>query len=86
MSFSFKWLAEPALPDWLAIHKGLARQSVTLRLLWQEYQHGRPEDYGYSHFCELYQCWAVTLDPVLRQVHVTGDKVSVDWAGQTGLI
>lgn len=76
-------VADPALPDWPAIHKELARQSVTLRLLWQEYRQGQPEGYGYSRFCELYQRWAGTLDPVLRQVHVPGEKMFVDWAGQT---
>jgi transposase len=72
----------PALPDWPCIHKELARQSVTLRLLWQEYRQAQPEGYGYSRFCELYQRWAGTLDPVLRQVHVPGEKLFVDWAGQ----
>ena len=41
------------------------------------------EGYSYSRFCELYQAWAGTLDPVLRQVHVPGEKMFVDWAGQT---
>ena len=76
-------VADPALPDWPAIHKELARQSVTLRLLWQEYRQGQPEGYGYSRFYELYQRWAGTLDPALRQVHVPGEKMFVDWAGQT---
>ena len=56
---------------------------MTLVLLWQEYHRGQPEGYGYSRFCELYQRWAGTLDPVLRQVHVPGEKMFVDWAGQT---
>ena len=72
-----------ALPDWPAIHQELGRQSVTLRLLWQEYRQTQPEGYGYSRFCELYQRWAGTLDPVLRQVHLPGEKLFVDWAGQT---
>jgi transposase len=72
----------PALPDWPYIHKELGRKSVTLRLLWQEYRQTQPEGYGYSRFCELYQRWAGTLDPVLRQVHLPGEKMFVDWAGQ----
>jgi transposase len=71
------------LPDWPYIHKELGRKSVTLRLLWQEYRQAQPEGYGYSRFCELYQRWAGTLDPVLRQVHLPGEKMFVDWAGQT---
>ena len=72
-----------ALPDWAQIHEELRRKSVTLRLLWQEYRHNHPEGYGYSRFCELYDRWAQTLDPVLRQVHRPGEKMFVDWAGQT---
>ena len=71
------------LPDWTQIHSELRRKSVTLQLLWQEYRAVQPEGYGYSRFCELYQRWAGTLDPVLRQVHLPGEKMFVDWAGQT---
>ena len=73
---------DPALPDWPSIHKELARKSVTLQRLWQEYRQAQPEGYGYSRFCELYRCWAGALEPVLRQVHVPGEKMFVDWAGQ----
>jgi UTP:GlnB (protein PII) uridylyltransferase len=48
---------------------------VTLLLLWQEYRQTQPEGYGYSRFCELYQRWAGTLDPVLRQAY-TGEKIA----------
>lgn len=77
--------AEPAavaLPDWPYIHKELRRKRVTLFLLWQEYSKGQPEGYCYSRFCQLYRRWAGTLDPVLRQVHLPGEKMFVDWAGQ----
>lgn len=70
-------------PDWPHIHAELRRPSVTLQLLWQEYRAVHPAGYGYSRFCELYQRWAATLDPVLRQVHLPGEKMFVDWAGQT---
>jgi transposase len=72
-----------ALPDWPYIHKELRRKSVTLLLLWQEYHQNQPEGYGYSRFCQLYRRWAGALDPVLRQVHLPGEKMFVDWAGQT---
>ena len=73
---------DPVLPDWPHLHKELARKSVTLQLLWQEYRQTQPEGYGYSRFCELYRAWAGTLDPVLRQTHLPGEKMFVDWAGQ----
>ena len=71
------------LPDWLRIHQELRRKGVTLQLLWEEYRQVHPEGYSYSRFCELYQAWAHTLDPVLRQVHYPGERMFVDWAGQT---
>jgi len=76
-------ISEQPLPDWLYIHQELRRKGVTLQLLWEEYRQIHPEGYSYSRFCELYQAWANTLDPVLRQVHLPGEKMFVDWAGQT---
>jgi len=76
--------AEPSrpLPNWPEVHKELGQKNVTLRLLWQEYRQCFPEGYGYTQFCEYYNRWAQTLDPVLRQVHAPGEKMFVDWAGQ----
>ena len=71
------------LPDWAKVRQELSRKGVTLQLLWQEYRREYPEGYGRSRFCELYQRWAHTLDPALRQVHAPGEKLFVDWAGQT---
>src|SRR5207237_4748516 len=59
-----------ALPDWVSMHKELARKGVTLHLLWQEYRRNHPEAYGDSRFCELYRRWDGTLDCVVRQVHL----------------
>ena len=72
-----------AVPDWATVREELRRPGVTLRLLWQEYRQTHPAGYGYSRFCELYDRWAGTLDPALRQVHPPGEKMFVDWAGQT---
>ena len=58
------------LPDWAKVHHELRRPNVTLQLVWQEYHQTQPEGYGYSRFCQLYQRWANTLEPSLRQVHV----------------
>jgi len=71
------------LPDWSEVHKELRRRSVTLRLLWREYRESFPDGYGYTQFCEHYHRWAGTLDPVMRQHHTPGEKLFVDWAGQT---
>ena len=37
---------ERPVPDWENVHRELARQGVTLLLLWQEYQAKHPEGYG----------------------------------------
>ncbi len=71
------------LPEWAQVHQELRRKGVTLQLLWQEYRQAHPQGYAYSRFCQLYRQWAGTLDPVLRQVHVPGERMLVDWAGQT---
>jgi len=71
------------LPDWAAVHRELQRKGVTLDLLWQEYKRSHADGYQYTRFCLLYRAWAATLDPVLRQEHKAGERVFVDYAGQT---
>jgi len=72
------------LPDCAAIHKELkSRQNVTLQLLWEEYKQANPSGYAYSWYCELYRGWQRQLDVVLRQEHRAGEKMFVDYAGQT---
>ena len=55
---------------------------MTLALLWEEYRTGAPDGFGYSWFCGLYQAWVGRLKPTLRQVHVAGERMFVDFAGQ----
>ncbi len=69
--------------DMTAIHRELARKSVTLRLLWLEYKAANPDGYQYSQYCLLYRTWRRTLDVSLRQSHRAGEKLFVDYAGQT---
>lgn len=74
------------LPDWSALHADLKKKRkthVTLYLLWQEYRVQYPNGYQYSHFCELYRNWLGKVDVVMRQTHRAGEKVFVDYAGQT---
>jgi transposase len=65
------------------IHGELRRKSVTLMLLWQEHKEQYPDGYQYSQFCHLYRQWAGRIDPVMRQEHRAGEKMFVDYAGQT---
>jgi len=70
-------------PDWSWVHAELRKKSVTLRLLWVEYREDHPTGYGYSQFCALYRKWAKRLNPSMRLTHKAGEKVFVDYAGQT---
>jgi transposase len=67
-----------------AIHEDLrSHKHLTLQLVWQEYKQSNPEGYQYSRFCWLYQQWARKLDLALRQEHRAGEKLFVDYAGDT---
>ena len=74
---------ERPLPDWSYVHQQLRHKSVTLMLLWQEYKEIHPQGYQYSQFCHRYRQWAAKIDPVMRQEHRAGEKLFVDYAGQT---
>jgi len=70
-------------PDWATVHKERQRKSVTLSLLWLEYREAHPDGYSYSQFCHHYRQWRKQLNPVMRQRHQAGEKLFVDYAGQT---
>jgi transposase len=53
-------------------------------LLWEEYRAAHGEQaYGYARFCALYRQWACTQALSMRQVHIAGEKLFVDYAGPT---
>ena len=70
-------------PDWRTIHRELRRKGVTLQLLWEEHRAAHPNGYGYSRFCDLYRAWEARLSPTMRQTHVAGERLFVDYAGTT---
>ena len=70
-------------PDWTLVHRELRRPGVTLMLLWEEYCDSTPDGFSYSWFCEHYKDWAGRLKPTLRQVHVAGERLFVDYSGHT---
>ena len=72
------------LPDWSEVRRELrGKKNVTLALLWQEYKAIHPERLQYSRFCEQYREWAGKLDLVMREEHRAGEKLFIDYAGQT---
>lgn len=68
------------------VHQELRRPGVTLQLLWEEYRRESPHGYGYTQFCEYYKRFRLQLEPSLRQPYKAGEKLFVDWAGQTILL
>jgi len=68
-------------PDCARLHLELRRRAVTLALLHVEYLAEQPEGLRYSAFCERYREWLKRQSPVMRQVHLAGDKLFVDYAG-----
>ena len=71
-------------PDYARLHQELKRAGVTLQLLWEEYRADAGEQaYRYSAFCEKYRAWAKRLKRSMRQVHPGGERLFVDYAGQT---
>lgn len=71
------------VPDWAEVQRELRHKHVTLRLLWEEYKAQFPDGYQYSWYCERYREWRKKVDVVMRQEHKAGEKLFLDWAGDT---
>ncbi len=72
------------LPDMKIVHAELAKKGVTLALIWEEYARDNPDDhYSYVQFTRYYRRWADAQDIPMRQVHKAGEKLFIDFAGQT---
>ncbi len=69
--------------DWAKVHRELKRKGVTLRLLWEEVFSSDKKCLSYSQFCRRYRIWLETRDVVMRQEYKGGEKLFVDYAGQT---
>jgi transposase len=69
--------------DWPKVQDELKGRGLTLLLLWQEYRAEHPDGYGYSRYCDLYCGWKKTVSATMRQAHLAGEKLFVDWAGDT---
>ena len=71
------------MPDFESLTRELKKKGVTRHLLWEEYRRETPDGYGYSQFCEHFKRFRSAMEPVMRQDHRAGEKLFVDWAGQT---
>src|SRR5437016_4180447 len=70
------------VPDPAYLHTELRRKGVTLQLLHLEYLEQHPGGYGYTQFCGQYRLWRKRHSPVMRQVHLAGEKLFVDYSGK----
>jgi transposase len=70
-------------PNWAEVDRELRRAGVTRMLLWQEYRADHPDGYGYTWFCGHFDAWKRLASPTMRQSHAAGEKVFVDFAGDT---
>jgi transposase len=74
-------------PDYPYIHKELAKNGVTLTLLWEEYRRkcyeAEKTPYMSTQFAEKYRKWARVTKATMRIQHKPGDAIEVDWAGDT---
>lgn len=74
--------ASRPLPDPAAMHLELKRAGVTLQLLHLEYLERHPDGYQYTAYCDVYRAWLAKRSPTMRQTHVAGDKMFVDYSGK----
>ena len=69
--------------EWHEIHQALKQKGATLQLLHEEYLDQTPDGVSYSHFCRQHRAFEKSLKRSLRQIHIAGEKVFVDYAGPT---
>ena len=77
-------------PDYALIHKELAKDGVTLNMLWLEYCRECRENgdtpYMHTQFHKYYQEYAAQEKATMRFNHKPGEKIEVDWCGQAAHI
>lgn len=75
--------AQSPMPDWVYVHNELKKKHVTLQLLWEEYRSINPNGFGITQFRKYYGDWRKKLDISLRQTYKAGEKMFIDYAGDT---
>jgi transposase len=69
-------------PDPAEMHLELRRAGVTLQVLHLEYLEKYPDGYRYTSYCDVYREWLAKRSPTMRQTHIAGDKMFVDYSGK----
>ena len=84
---SIKPQTSKVMPDYNYVHHELKRKKqtkVTLALLYEEYKEANPTNcYGLTQFREYYTRFTNTINPSMKIVHISGEKVFVDYSGLT---
>jgi transposase len=70
-------------PDWKAIQRELAKKNMTLTVVWEDYKEKNPDGYERSRFCQLFREWEGTTEVRMSQNHRAGERLWIDWSGQT---
>ena len=76
-------VARRPLPDWAEVHREMQCKGATLTVIHEEYLAANPGGLQRSQFFNLYNTWLKSLKSYLRQSHVAGQNVYVDYAGPT---
>ena len=77
------------MPDYNYIHQELKQSKkdktkVTLMFLWEAYKEEHGDDaYEYTQFRVYYRRYKQKLNPSMRQTHIAGEKLFVDYSGVT---
>jgi len=75
------------MPDYNYVYEELKRKKktkVTLMFLWEEYKSTYGDKaYAYTQYRVYYRRYKQRLNPSMRQMHIAGEKVFVDYSGVT---
>ena len=75
------------MPEYIYVHHELKRKKqtkVTLSLLYEEYKEANPNNcYGSTQFRDYYSKFLNKINPSMKQVHLAGEKLFVDYSGAT---
>ena len=65
------------------IYREMQKKGVTLTPLWEEYKTKHPSGLVFTQFCEWYRAFRKINDVYTRKIYKAGERVMVDWAGDT---
>ena len=84
---AFKSNNSKVMPDYIYVQNELKRKKhtkVTLSLLYEEYKEANPNNYyGSTQFRDYYSKFLNKINPSMKQVHLSGEKLFVDYSGVT---